>query len=334
MNRTAIAISAALSVFYSVSGFTESNASEKRNEELAIKVEELKSQYSKAELLALLDTPEPKIGNFHGVLGAGVEIERLRRDDGVNEGKVKYTLAQGNFYHDDLPGWNYGFYSGREDLFNGNLMHAKYDRGVNAIQEVYVNRSYGMSKGSIGWGLKLASESIDKRTTPEAKVFGSYQLTDNLDFHGYALYHVEYKRNTGNFPYWEVEPGFGYRFSETSGAWLNLRYQVGQWRPKEGYNETETEWIIKPGVWFTQGKLSYSFWGEFGLFEKERDKDSSHLWTEDYAKLGVSGNYEFIKNWRVFGEASYKKIKFESGADKYKFDGYIPLFILGVNYQF
>ncbi|EOX4130549.1 OmpG porin family protein [Vibrio cholerae] len=312
----------------------DTTISEQKSDQLAQKIEQLKSEYSTAELLTALDMPKVEESKLHGTFGSNIEIERTIRDDGVNEGKIKYTLAQGNFRHDDLPGWDFGFYSAREELFNGNLKHAKYDRGVNSIQEIYANRNYGFDKGSLGWGVKLAGESIDQRTTPEAKVFGSYQITDNLQMHGYALYHVEYKRGTGEFPYWEVEPGFGYNISSNSGAWLNLRYQVGEWKAKNGYAETETEWIIKPGIWHSWDKLSASLWGEFGLFEKERNSDSSHLWTEDYAKLGISANYPLSDNWRMFSEVSYKKIKFESGSERTKFDGYIPLFIIGVNYSF
>ncbi|MDN2483370.1 OmpG porin family protein [Vibrio agarivorans] len=307
---------------------------EQKNRALNSEIEQLKEEYSTAELLTALNAPKREKSGFHGTLGTNVEVERVIRDDGVNEGKVKYTLAQGSFRHDDLPGWDFGFYSGREELFNGNLKHAKYDKGVNAIQEIFVNRSYNHSKGNVGWGLKLAGESIDQRTTPGAKIFGSYQLNDRLSLNGYVLYHVEYKRGTGEFPYYEVEPGLGYKISDNSGAWVNFRYQVGEWNAKDGYKETETEYIIKPGIWYSWGKLSASLWGEFGSFEKERNSDGAHLWTEDYSKLGISANYPLSNSWRVFSEVSYKKMDLESGPERDKFDGYIPLFILGVNYSF
>lgn len=334
MKKTLVASSILFSLALSSSVLaTEQDAPEK-DEHLAKKIEQLKSEYSYAELLTALEVPKSEESKFHGTLGSNIEIERVIRDDGVNEGKVKYTIAQGNFRHDDLPGWDFGFYSGREELFNSNLKHAKYNRGVNSIQEIYVNRSYSHDKGNVGWGVKLAGESLDQRTTPEGKIFGSYELTDRLDVHGYALYHVEYKRGTGEFPYWEVEPGFGYKISDNSGAWLNYRYQVGEWNAKDGYEETETEWIIKPGVWYNFGKLSASLWGEFGSFEKNRNSDSSHLWTEDYSKIGISANYPLSNSWRIFGEVSYKKLDLESGPERDAFDGYIPLFILGVNYSF
>ncbi|MFH5070368.1 OmpG porin family protein [Enterobacter cloacae complex sp. 2024EL-00215] len=334
MNKTVLATSTALIFLFSGATMADEKRKDDKNEKLATKIQELRSQYSTAELLSALDMPEQDAGVFHGMLGTGVEFEQTKRGDGVNEGKIKYTLIQGNFRHDTLPGWDFGFYSGREELYNGELTHATYDRGVNAIQEIYVNRSYGLSRGSLGWGVKLASESIDERTTPEAKLFGTYQISPDVEFHGYGLYHVEYKRGTGEFPYWEIEPGFGFKFTDTSGAWLNFRYQVGQWRPKSGDGEIEKEWIIKPGIWFNSGKLSYSFWGEFGSFVKTRDSNSAHLWTEDYAKLGVSGNYEISKSWRLFSEASYKKLKYQSGENRERFNGYIPLFIIGVNYTF
>lgn len=336
MKKTVVASSVLLALAFSGVSFAEDTdvTKENQDQELAKTVEQLKSEYSTAELLTALNVPEQEESKFHGTLGSNVEVERLIRDDGVNEGKVKYTIAQGSFRHDDLPGWDFGFYSGREELFTGNLKHADYNRGVNSIQEIYVNRSYNHEKGNIGWGVKLAGESIDQRTTPGGKVFGSYQLTDRLGMHGYALYHVEYKRGTGEFPYWEIEPGFGYKISENTGAWLNLRYQEGQWKAKDGYSETETEWIIKPGIWHNFGKLSASLWGEFGSFEKTVDATGAHAWTEDYSKLGVSANYPLSKSWRMFGEASYKKIDFTSGPQRDEFDGYIPLFILGVNYSF
>lgn len=219
----------------------------------------VKEEVSTAELLTVTNTQEKEEGRLHGVLGTNIEIERVVDDRGGNSGKVKYTLAQGNFRHDDLPGWDFGFYSGREELFQGNLKHADYG-DVNAIQEVYANKAYGFDRGSVGWGVKLAAESIDKRLTPGGKVFGSYQLTDNLEVHGYALYHVEYKRDAGEFPYYELEPGFGYKISDNAGAWLNFRYQVGEWKGKDGARLTETETIIKPGIWYSWGKLSASLW--------------------------------------------------------------------------
>ncbi|WP_028022189.1 OmpG porin family protein [Enterovibrio calviensis] len=336
MKKTVVASSILFALTFSSQSLAAEALSEqaKKDAKLAAQVEELKSEYSNAELLSALNVPQPEPSKFHGSFGTNVEVERIIRDDGVNEGKVKYTIAQGGFRHDDLPGWDFGFYSGREELFNGNLKHATYNRGVNSIQEIYVNRSYSHEKGNIGWGLKLAGESIDKRTTPGAKVFGSYQLTDRLGMHGYALYHVEYKRGTGEFPYWEIEPGFGYRINDNTGAWLNFRLQEGQWNAKDGYSETETEWIIKPGIWHNFGKLSASIWGEFGAFEKNVDATGAHAWTEEYSKLGVSANYPLSDNWRVFGEASYKKIDFASGAQREQFDGYIPLVILGLNYSF
>lgn len=317
----------------------KSNKVESRQQALMGEISALKEQYSEHEVLSALGTFEPQeeasvTSKLHGTLGSAIEIEIVRRDDGIKEGKLKFTLIQGNFRYDDLPGWDFGFYSGREELFNGNLKHAQYDRGVNAIQEIYTNRSYSIGKGSLGWGVKLAGESIDKRTTPGAKIFGSYPLTDRLEVHGYALYHVEYKRGTGEFPYWEVEPGLGYKFSDNSGAWLNFRIQQGQWKAKDGYSETEMEMIIKPGVWYNMGKLSASLWAEIGNFEKEKDSDGSHLWTEEYIKMGVSANYPITNNWRVFGEVSYKDIDFENGPQHDPFDGYIPLMIAGINYSF
>jgi hypothetical protein len=287
---------------------------------------------SKAELLTAVNVPKEK-GRFHGTLGTNVEVEQVRRDDGLNEGKVKYTFAQGSFRHDDLPGWDFGFYSGREYLYNGDLFSATYDRGTNAIQELFVNRNYGFERGNIGWGVALKSESIDERTTPEGKVFGSYQITDRFDFHGYAMYNIEFKQNRGNFNYWEIEPGFGYKIADNSGAWLNFRLQQGEWVPKQGAKELETEWIIKPGVWYSWGKLSASLWGEFGKFEKEASATSAHLWTETYSKVGISANYPIAKNWRVFGETSYKWQDFKDGNDE-EFGGYIPVFIAGINYSF
>ncbi|WP_421197543.1 OmpG porin family protein [Aeromonas enteropelogenes] len=335
MKKTVVALSVLACFTLSQSAIAEETVAQdnKHNAELAAKIESLKSTYSDAELLTLLDLPKKDEGKFHGTLGSNVEVERVIRDDNVSEGKVKYTLMQGNFRHDNLPGWDFGFYSAREELFTGNLKHADYNRGVNSIQEVYVNRSYSHDRGTVGWGVKLAGESLDQRTTPEAKIFGSYQLTDNFDIHGYAMYHVEYKRGTGEFPYWEIEPGFGYKISDNSGAWLNFRYQSGEWNPKTGAAETEVEWIIKPGIWYSFGKLSASLWGEFGSFEKERNFDSAHLWTENYSKLGISASYPLSNSWNVFGEVSYKKIDFEN-EQRVSFDGNIPVVILGVNYSF
>ena len=335
MKKTAVASSVLFSLVLSSMVLAKENYPfDKEERTLAQKIEQLQSEYSNAELLTALNAPKNDTSKFHGTLGSNIEVERVIRDDGVNEGKLKYTLAQGNFRHDELLGWDFGFYSAREEQFSGNFKHASYNRGVNSIQEIYVNRSYNYNQGNVGWGLKLAGESIDQRTTPEAKVFGSYQLSHNLEMHGYALYHIEYKRGTGEFPYWEIEPGLGYTIADNSGVWLNFRYQVGKWNAKDGYAETEKEWIIKPGIWYRWDKLSASLWGEFGLFKKERNSDSAHLWTEDYSKIGISANYPLSKHWRIFGEVSYKKLDLESGPQHDTFDGYIPLFILGVNYSF
>ncbi|GAL24520.1 hypothetical protein JCM19239_1974 [Vibrio variabilis] len=234
------------------------------------------------------------------------------------------------------------------------MFSADYNRGVNAIQEIWANKSFNFERGNIGFGVKLAMESIDERIQPQAKVFGSYRLTDRFSVNGYALYHVEFKRGAGTelsvdeegnpvstkfggeFPYWEIEPGIGYQISENSGAWLNLRLQEGKLSLDNSAQtrETERETILKPGIWYSFGKLSASLWGEFGKLEKEDTNTGAHAWTESYNKIGISANYPIAKNWRVFGEASYKDIKFQSGADRETFDGYIPLFIAGINYTF
>ena len=327
MNKTVVAMSLALIFSGQALAETEQEAENKST------LVRLENEASKAELLTATNAPAKEEGRLHGTLGTNIEVERVIRDDGVSEGKLKYTLAQGSFRHDDLPGWDFGFYSAREELFNGNLKHADYDRGVNSIQEIWANRSYGQDWGSVGWGVKLAGESIDKRTTPEAKVFGNYNITDRLDIHGYAMYHVEYNRGSSEFPYWEIEPGFGYKIADNMGAWLNFRYQEGTLKPKSGDNFVETETIIKPGIWYSWGDFSASFWGEFGKFEKENDRTGAHEWSEDYWKLGISANYALNSSWRVFGEVSYKDIQFEDNKNT-EFDGYIPLFIAGINYSF
>ncbi|MGL4448978.1 MAG: OmpG porin family protein [Shewanella sp.] len=318
---------------------SENSHGRERSIALSDKVSQLKDEYSTAELLAALGQSKQDEGKFHGSLGSNMEVEHVDREDGLAEGKIKFTLAQGNFRHDDLQGWDFGFYSGREELYNGNITHANYNRGVNSIHELFVNRTYKMQSGYYGWGTKLAMESADKRTTPEVKIFGGYNITERLTASGYAMYHVEYKRNAGEFDYWEMEPGLGYKLNETTGMWLNVRYQEGQWQPKSGNNENEREWFIKPGVWHNWGKLTTSLWGEFGIFDKEKDGNSDPLWREKYAKYGVSANYPLTTAWNVFGEFSYKSISYDNydynnGGKKNRFGGYIPLFVLGVNYNF
>ncbi|BBM65183.1 hypothetical protein VA249_18290 [Vibrio alfacsensis] len=355
MKRTVVASSILLSVLVSPLALAEHMAESKRTtEDLNATIEALKETYSTAELLTALNEPVAESTGFHGNIGTNMELERVIRDDGVNEGKLKYTLAQGSFRHDNLPGWDFGFYSGREELFNGNTKHASYVRGVNSIQEIWANKAFSFERGTIGLGGKLAMESIDERIQPGVKVFGSYRLTDSLSFNAYALYHVEYKRGAGTelsvddegnvvsdkfkgeFPYWEIEPGVGYQLSDNSGVWLNLRLQQGKLSLENSANtrETETEQIIKPGIWYSWGRASASLWGEFGRLEKEDTNTGAHVWTEDYNKIGISANYSINKSWNMFGEVSYKDIKFSSGPNKDQFDGYIPLFIAGINYNF
>lgn len=66
--------------------------------ELNKEIEQLKESYSTAELLTAINPPKRESkSRLHGNLGTNVEVELVKRDDGVNEGKVKYTLAQGSF---------------------------------------------------------------------------------------------------------------------------------------------------------------------------------------------------------------------------------------------
>lgn len=305
-----------------------------RDNKLKAQIEALKREYSIAELMSALGEKPEADSSFHGSLGSNIEVEHIEREDGVTEGKVKITLAQGNFRHDDLPGWDVGFYSGREELYSGPLTHADYNRGVNSINEIYANRAYNTDDGYYGWGVKLAQESLDKRTMPEVKIFGGYNISDNLTFNGYGLYQIQYKRNTGDFSYWEIEPGLAYKLSERSGIWLNFRYQEGLWSPKAGDQENETEWFIKPGVFYNWGELSASLWGEFGEFKKDNNTNGNKIWREKYAKYGLSTNLKLNRNWSLFGEFSYKNISFDNYGDNRRFGGYIPLLIMGVNYNF
>ncbi len=303
-------------------------------------VEELRSSgtVSEAELLGLTNKAEKSRQKFHGTLGSNVEIEHLSRGDGIEEGKVKVTYMQGNFRHDGLPGWDFGFYAGREELYSGKLLEADYNRGVNAIEEVYVNKNFKINdKFNVGLGGKLASESIDKRLTPEIKAFTSYQITDKLDFHGYGLFHTEFKRDIGKFHYWEMEPGFGYKLADNMGMWLNFRYQEGYWHPSDdlAYKEDEQEMIIKPGAWYNWDKFSASVWAEIGWFEKNNSDLDIHAWSEDYVKVGLSGNYRLTDSWRLFGQASYKFTDYTAGADKdTTFDGETWGVVVGLDYSF
>ncbi|MDN3685233.1 OmpG porin family protein [Vibrio sinaloensis] len=241
--------------------------------ELKSKLTALEGEYSKAELLTALNAEPKEDSKLHGTIGTNIEIEEWSGSNSRGEswegGKVKYSLANGNFRHEDLPGVDFGFYMAREFNYNGSLFSADYD-GVNDITEIYLNKSYGIENGNIGWGVKYAQESADKRSTPEAKVFGSYQINDWLDIHGYGLYHVEIKQNLGNFDYWEVEPGLGFKIADNMGAWLNFRYQQGTWDEKGvSENNVETETIIKPGMWYSFGKLGTALFAEIGAFENE-----------------------------------------------------------------
>ncbi|MEZ9060383.1 OmpG porin family protein [Vibrio pelagius] len=336
MKKTVVASSILFSL--TLSGYAFANDTDESagiTPELKSKVQALSDEFSKAEILTAIGYEKPENSKLHGSLGTNLEVERFNRDDGISEGKLKYTLAQGNFSHEDLPGWGFGFYSAREELFSGNLKHADYNRGVNAIQEVWINKSNGFDGGSWGWQFAMKGESIDKRTTPEGKVFGNYQLTDRLDIHGYAMYHVEYKRGAGEFRFWEIEPGFGYKIADNMGAWINFRYQEGEWHDKSaGHVNSEAEWIIKPGIWRSFGDFSASIWGEFGGFEKTRESDGATEWTEDYAKVGVSANYPLTKHWRLFGEVSYKTIDFNKKGINPRMDGDTSVGIIGVNYSF
>lgn len=277
-----------------------------------------------------------KEGTLHGSVGTKIESEHFSRSDNVNEGKVKFTFGEVNLRHDNLPGWDFGGYSGREELFSGSLLSAEYDRGVNSIQEIYLNRSYSIEGGNLGWGLKLAGESIDKRVKPEVKVFGSYNLNKVVEVHGYALYHVQFKKQTGHFDYYELEPGFGFKIADNMGAWLNFRYQTGTWNPKTGFanNEKEAEVIIKPGMWYGfNDKLSGFVFAEIGKFKKKNVATGAHLWKDDYVKLGGGMGYNITKNMRIFGEVSYKDSDIKDGNHK-SLKGKLPFGMLGMNYSF
>ena len=312
---------------------------QERTNRLQAEINAIKSEYSNAELLAALSLEEKESNSgLHGTLGTGFEIEGDRRTDNFHGGKVKFNIAQGNFRHDSLPGWEFGFYSGREQFYTGSVEHGNFtanDPYMNSIQEVYANRTYNLDRGAIGWGIKLGGESADDRTVPEGKIFGSYNLTDAIDFHGYAMYHVEIKQDRGDFYYYELEPGFGFKLTEDTGAWMNFRYQVGNWRPNSGRKETELEWIIKPGIWHRiNNELTLSLWGEFGQFNKEDTNTNDKIWKESYQKYGISANYLLTKTWTIFGEVSYKRVLYTDYDGGNRFDGYLPLIAAGVNYSF
>jgi hypothetical protein len=349
MKKTVVASSVFLALMLSGAAFAEDKA--KSNAELKAKLMALEGEYSKAELLTALNAErKAQEGKFHGTIGTNVEVEEWSgsrsNGDSWEGGKVKYSLANGNFRHDDLPGYDFGFYMAREFIYNGTLFSANHE-DQNDITEIYVNKSYGIKNGNIGWGLKYAQESIDHRSVPGAKVFGSYQINDWLDVHGYGLYQVEMKRKEGhtlddgsvvgramgNFNYWEIEPGLGFKIADNMGAWINFRYQQGTWEEKGvSHENVETETIIKPGMWYSFGKLGTALFAEIGSFENELGA-TGNKHKEDYVKVGASANYPLSKNWRVFGEVSYKTvdIEYDNGDTG---DNTLPFGLIGVNYSF
>lgn len=336
MKKTVVASSILLALAFSGASLANEKISPE-GAELKSKLAALEGEYSKAELLAALNAEPREDSKLHGTIGTNIEIEEWSGSNSRGEswegGKVKYSLANGNFRHEDLPGVDFGFYMAREFNYGGSLFSADYD-GVNDITEIYLNKSYGIENGNIGWGVKYAQESADKRSTPEGKVFGSYQINDWLDVHGYGLYHVEIKQNLGNFDYWEVEPGLGFKIADNMGAWINFRYQQGIWDAKGNADkEVETETIIKPGMWYSFGKLGTALFAEIGSFEKENDRTGSRLHSEDYVKIGASANYPLTQNWRIFGEFSYKTVDIEYG-DGATGDNTLPFGLIGVNYSF
>ncbi|EEX32207.1 MULTISPECIES: OmpG porin family protein [Vibrio] len=336
MKKTVVASSVLLAL--TISGVAIANEKINPEEaELKAKLSALENEYSKAELLTALNAEPREDSKLHGTIGTNVEIEQwkeVKNGEVLNNGgKVKYSLANGNFRHEDWAGVDFGFYMAREFNYSGELFSADHD-GVNDITEIYLNKSYAIDNGSIGWGVKYAQESADKRSTPEGKVFGSYQINDWLDFHGYALYHVEIKQNLGNFDYYELEPGFGFKIAKNMGAWINFRYQQGVWDAKgDSDKEVETETIIKPGMWYSFGHWSAALFAEIGKFDKENDRTGASLHSEDYVKLGASANYPISKNWSVFGEFSYKTVDvvFGDGQDG---ENTLPFGLIGVNYSF
>ena len=274
---------------------------------------------------------------FHGSIGTNIEIEQWTGTDvngsDIDGGKVKYSLANGNFRHDALPGVDFGFYMAREFNHDESLFKANY-QSVNDITEIYLNKNYGIENGNVGWGVKYAQESADKRSTPEAKVFGSYNINDFLEVHGYAMYHVELKLNSGKFNYWEIEPGLGFKIADNMGAWINFRLQQGTWIPNSGADkELETETIIKPGFWYSFGDLGTAVFAEIGTFEIVNDRTGANLWNEDYIKIGASANYPIAKDFRIFGELSYKTVDLEDGQGN-KGDKALPFGVVGINYSF
>lgn len=335
MKKTVVASSILLALAFSGASLANEKISPE-GAELKSKLAALEGEYSKAELLTALNAEPREDSKLHGTIGTNIEIEEWSGSNSRGEswegGKVKYSLANGNFRHEDLPGVDFGFYMAREFNYGGSLFSADYD-GVNDITEIYLNKSYGIENGNIGWGVKYAQESADKRSTPEGKVFGSYQINEWLDVHGYGLYHVEIKQNLGNFDYWEVEPGLGFKIADNMGAWINFRYQQGTWDEKGATHENvETETIIKPGMWYSFGKLGTALFAEIGSFENEIGA-TGQKHKEDYVKVGASANYPLSKNWRIFGEVSYKTvdIEYEDGATG---DNTLPFGLIGVNYSF
>lgn len=255
-------------------------------------------------------------GGWHGNVSWGLEYEEWRCTSGcaTNEagGKTKVTLL--NLSLRPVEGLSFGAYLGREFSHDNN-------NADNIISEVWVTRNF---PGNVWLGGVIAGESGDNRLDVGVKAGGSYQLSETVDLHGYAFVKHRFagKPGGGVGNYFEIEPGLGFKFSDTMGGWLNLRYQGWDW---ETFDD-EREVILKPGVWFSPGgKLSGSLWAEIGKFEKKAVQ-----YTEDYVKIGVSADYKLTDMSRLSGSVSYKWRTDRDGIADTERERVYPF--IGVNY--
>jgi OMPG-porin 1 family len=229
---------------------------------------------------------------WNGSVSWGIEYEEWSCTEGCatdeRGGKTKVTLL--NLSLRPVEGLSFGAYLGRE--FPNNSADAD-----NIITEVWVTKSL---PNNFWVGGVIANESGDNRLDVGIKAGGSYQITDTVDIHGYAFVKHRFKGKPGGAEgdYFEIEPGFGFKFSDQAGAWLNFRYQGWDWDTLDD----EREWIVKPGVYYNPGgNLSGSLWAEIGKFEKEAVQ-----YTEEYVKIGVSADYKLSDRAKLSGSISNK----------------------------
>lgn len=263
-----------------------------------------------------------KASKFSGWVGSKVEVEDLNGD--AHGGKVKFVFAEGSIKHDDYSNWSLFAHVAKEQYFSKHM----WNRGgspQNTIVEVVPRYQFAFAEDNGMGAMELiyTSESIDRRDAIKLKPSVFYKVTEKFAVNYYALVGREFKGGYDDYEFFEMEPGFSYRFADDLGAGFNY---FMKWGRVQDDDFSENEKFAKPYIWknFPEYKLGASLWAEIGPYKNNRGDKNDNI------KVGISANKQLTEDLKLVGEVSYKREKKTKNDEKV----YIPFVMAGVQYSF